>query len=103
MVLRIVSEVPPTSAPGVPENAIPEPAAIEEVAALYIEPVSEAAWRPEVTPVRVSAGVVNVPLRAIEVVPVPPIARVLAEKSVEVAPPKKRTKVVVELPVAAKG
>jgi hypothetical protein len=51
----------------------------------------------------VMLGAVRVPLLAMEVVAEPPIARVLAEKSVEVAPPKKRTKVVVELPVAAKG
>jgi hypothetical protein len=49
----------------------------------------------------VNPGVVILPLTAIEVVPVPPTASVFAEKSVDVAPPKKRNSVLVEFPVPA--
>ena len=43
-------------------------------------------------------AVVSLPVESMEVVPVCPTAKVLAEKAVEVAPPKKRSNVDVEFP-----
>ena len=46
---------------------------------------------------------VSAPVLLILVVPVPPTASVLAEKSVVVAPPRKRVRVEVELPAPWNG
>ena len=56
-----------------------------------------------VFPVTESVGVVMAPVVEMVVVAVPPTSRKLAERSVVDAPPKKRVRVEVELPVPWNG
>ena len=77
------------------------PYAIERVE--EAETVPLIAWRGPVSVPTVSAGVKSAPVVLMVVVPVPPIARVFAERSVDDAPPKKRVSVEVEFPAPWNG
>ena len=102
-----VSEYPPAAVPtricpkvGDVERPVP-PKATESVEVAETTPLM--AWRLSERVPMVRFGVVRSPVAEIVVVPVPPTARVFAEKSVVVAPPRKRVSVVVEFPTPWNG